>query len=31
MRLLKLESDGGLNLTEDLIDNIPPYAIFTYI
>ena len=30
MRLLKLESGGDISLTEDLHDNIPPYAILSH-
>ena len=30
MRLLKLENCAELSLTEDLIDNIPPYAILSH-
>jgi hypothetical protein len=30
MRLLRLENHGEFNLTKDLIDNIPPYAILSH-
>ncbi|KIV86025.1 hypothetical protein PV11_01667 [Exophiala sideris] len=30
MRLLRLGDNGELSLTEDLIDNIPPYAILSH-
>jgi len=30
MRLLRKLDDGSLTLTEDLIDNIPPYAILSH-
>ena len=30
MRLLQLKSGSELSLTEDLIDNIPPYAILSH-
>lgn len=30
MRLLKQSNDGEVSLTEDLIDNIPPYAILSH-
>lgn len=30
MRLLKCRADGGLELTRDLINNIPPYAILSH-
>ena len=31
MRLLQLETNGEFALTEDLINNIPPYAILSHI
>ncbi len=30
MRLLQLDNCAELSLTEDLLDNIPPYAILSY-
>ncbi|CAJ2508307.1 Uu.00g094930.m01.CDS01 [Anthostomella pinea] len=30
MRLLKLENDGSIRLTKDLVNNIPPYAILSH-
>lgn len=30
MRLLKLDSYGEFNLTDDLIDEVPPYAILSH-
>lgn len=30
MRLLQFDERGGLKLTEDLHDNIPPYAILSH-
>jgi hypothetical protein len=30
MRLLERKSDGEFTLTQDLIDNIPPYAIISH-
>jgi hypothetical protein len=30
MRLLQYNNDGDFSLTEDLGDNIPPYAILSY-
>ena len=30
MRLLELKESGELNLTKDLINNIPPYAILSH-
>lgn len=30
MRLLRYDSDGNFSLTEDLINDIPPYAILSH-
>lgn len=30
MRLLTLDNHGKLSLTEDLLNNIPPYAILSH-
>lgn len=30
MRLLQLQTDGSLSLTEDFVDNVPPYAILSH-
>src|ERR1700761_785401 len=30
MRLLQTQKDGSVNFTQDLIDNIPPYAILSH-
>ncbi|KAF2186084.1 hypothetical protein K469DRAFT_573968 [Zopfia rhizophila CBS 207.26] len=30
MRLLQVDENGEFNLTDDLIDNLPPYAILSH-